>query len=177
MICEYCKKEHDGSYSSGRFCSEGCARRFSTWDKREDINQRVSKKLKGKLYPRREHIWTEEERRRHSETLKASWWKRYSGKKFETLGKMAQKGWLLKLQNNKCAKCKNEFVWLGKPLMKELHHKDGNDENRTLENSELLCPNCHSITDNYMFKNRHHSKEAKNKMSNALKQNQKDLGS
>lgn len=29
MICEYCKNEHNGSYGSGRFCSDKCARSFS----------------------------------------------------------------------------------------------------------------------------------------------------
>ena len=27
--CEYCGKEHDGSYGSGRFCSSKCARKYS----------------------------------------------------------------------------------------------------------------------------------------------------
>ena len=30
MICEKCGEEHNGSYGSGRFCSEKCARSFST---------------------------------------------------------------------------------------------------------------------------------------------------
>ena len=30
MICENCKKEHDGSYGSGRFCSKECARSYSS---------------------------------------------------------------------------------------------------------------------------------------------------
>ena len=30
MICENCKKEHMGSYGSGRFCCEKCARGFSS---------------------------------------------------------------------------------------------------------------------------------------------------
>ena len=25
MICEKCKKEHDGTFGSGRFCSRACA--------------------------------------------------------------------------------------------------------------------------------------------------------
>lgn len=29
-ICEYCGKEHDGSYGTGRFCCESCARKYST---------------------------------------------------------------------------------------------------------------------------------------------------
>jgi hypothetical protein len=35
----------------------------------------------------------------------------------------------------------------------ELHHKDGNHNNNTLENCLLLCPNCHALTDSYCGKN------------------------
>jgi len=47
MVCEYCEKEHDGSYGSGRFCSNSCARGFSTKNKRKEINEKVSKLFKG----------------------------------------------------------------------------------------------------------------------------------
>lgn len=47
MKCENCSKEHDGTYGSGRFCSNKCARGFSTKAKRKDINLLVSKSLKG----------------------------------------------------------------------------------------------------------------------------------
>jgi hypothetical protein len=30
MKCEKCNKDHDGSYGSGRFCSNFCARSYST---------------------------------------------------------------------------------------------------------------------------------------------------
>jgi hypothetical protein len=33
--------------------------------------------------------------------------------------------------------------------MLELHHKDGDRTNNILSNIELLCPNCHALTDNY----------------------------
>lgn len=46
MKCEYCNKEHDGKYGSGRFCNQKCARGFSTRDKRKEINEKVSKKLR-----------------------------------------------------------------------------------------------------------------------------------
>ena len=36
----------------------------------------------------------------------------------------------------------------------ELHHKDGNPHNHLLANLIILCPNCHSLTDNYRSKNR-----------------------
>lgn len=52
----------------------------------------------------------------------------------------------------KCECCNNK-EWLGKPIPLELHHKDGNRNNNSLENFELLCPNCHAFTDSYRGKN------------------------
>jgi predicted HNH restriction endonuclease len=42
---------------------------------------------------------------------------------------------------------------LKKPIPLELHHKDGNRYNNSLNNLMLLCPNCHALTDNYRAKN------------------------
>ena len=39
--------------------------------------------------------------------------------------------------------------WLDQNIPLELHHKDGDRTNNTLRNIELLCPNCHALTDNY----------------------------
>jgi len=51
MICENCQEFIENVYGSGRFCSSKCARSFSTKGKREEINQVVSKKLKGRPSP------------------------------------------------------------------------------------------------------------------------------
>ena len=51
-------------------------------------------------------------------------------------------------KEHRCEKCLKD-EWLGKPIPLELHHIDGNRKNNTLENIELLCPNCHALTDNY----------------------------
>ena len=48
LNCEYCGKEHNGGYGSGRFCSPQCARGFSTKAKRKEINKQVSKALTGR---------------------------------------------------------------------------------------------------------------------------------
>jgi len=52
------------------------------------------------------------------------------------------------LKENQCENC-GEIEWLGLPIPLELHHKDGDRTNNSLQNIELLCPNCHSLTDNY----------------------------
>lgn len=45
MKCENCGKEHEGSYGSGRFCCQSCARSFSTKKNRLTINNKISKSL------------------------------------------------------------------------------------------------------------------------------------
>lgn len=44
--------------------------------------------------------------------------------------------------------------WNGKELIFQIHHKDGDHDNNMLENLILLCPNCHSQTDNFSNKKR-----------------------
>ena len=65
----------------------------------------------------------------------------------------AIKRYILAEQNNKCNHCGNSD-WLGKKLVLELEHKDGNSDNNVRSNLECLCPNCHSLTPTYRNKNR-----------------------
>lgn len=51
-----------------------------------------------------------------------------------------------------CECCKMA-TWLDQPIPLELHHKDGNRNNNSIDNFELLCPNCHAFTDSYRGKN------------------------
>jgi len=59
---------------------------------------------------------------------------------------------------DKCQKCGwgevNPFYTL---VPTELHHKDGDVKNNEENNLELLCPNCHSLTEYYMFYGRKHN--------------------
>lgn len=57
------------------------------------------------------------------------------------------------LKEKKCEKCNNE-TWMGEPIPLEAHHKDGDKKNNYLYNLEILCPNCHALTDTYKIKNR-----------------------
>ena len=53
-----------------------------------------------------------------------------------------------------CGICGIGKVWNGKPLTLQLDHIDGNNDNNTLENVRLLCPNCHSQTHTFAGKNK-----------------------
>lgn len=52
----------------------------------------------------------------------------------------------------KCEKC-GRTEWEGEKIPLETHHINGINTDNRIENLQLLCPNCHAITDNYCGKN------------------------
>lgn len=58
----------------------------------------------------------------------------------------------LGLKENKC-ECCGLSEWLGNPLICEIHHINGDSTDNRVENLQILCPNCHSQTDNFRGKN------------------------
>jgi len=49
--------------------------------------------------------------------------------------------------------------WLGRKLSIQLHHKNGDGTDNRILNLELLCPNCHSLTDTYGGRNGHRRRQ------------------
>ena len=58
---------------------------------------------------------------------------------------------LIALRGCKCEKC-GITEWLNQPINLEVHHRDGDRTNNSLENLMLLCPNCHSYTNTFARK-------------------------
>lgn len=58
----------------------------------------------------------------------------------------------LGLKETCCEKCKIE-TWNNQIISLELHHLDGDNTNHSLQNLQILCPNCHSQTENYKVNN------------------------
>lgn len=166
LLCESCHAEHDGLYGGGRFCSAKCARGFSTAAKREEINKQVSQQLSGRSNPHPSC----------SETLQKlhQGARQYFAKRFLdwvipwSLGNVEPLGWfnvrkgLIYLRGERCEKCSwAEHHPISNVIPVQVHHIDGNDKNNVYINLKLLCPNCHSLTPNFMAYNRQSFKDKK----------------
>ena len=79
---------------------------------------------------------------------------------------------------NKCCKCgwseTNPFT---NNIPLEIHHKDGDYTNNDEDNLELLCPNCHSLTDTYKNALNHKGREGRNKYYKQNCKNQEEFAS
>ncbi len=53
------------------------------------------------------------------------------------------------IKERKCECCCIAEIYNNKPLTLQLHHIDGNSMNNNISNLQILCPNCHSQTDNF----------------------------
>ncbi|MBR5699920.1 MAG: HNH endonuclease [Bacteroidales bacterium] len=49
---------------------------------------------------------------------------------------------------NNCEVC-GLTEWQGRPIPLEIHHINGKNFDNRLQNLQLLCPNCHALTNNY----------------------------
>jgi Zn finger protein HypA/HybF involved in hydrogenase expression len=55
---------------------------------------------------------------------------------------------LIRQRGCRCENC-GLTEWMGQPIKLEVHHLDGNRLNDDLNNLQVLCPNCHSYTENH----------------------------
>ena len=159
MVCENCKKEHDGTYGSGRFCNEKCAKSFSSREKRLEINQKVSITLTGRKcwVPRanRKCNFTDAGRIKAGETTAKK--RREKNKELLKSGNLTRAGtirpFLLKEQENKCAICGIDNIWNGRILTFDVDHINGDSADFSRKNLRVICPNCHRQTETFGGKN------------------------
>lgn len=74
---------------------------------------------------------------------------------------------LVRRDGRRCSKCGQE-TWLDHKIPLEVNHKDGNSENNTSENLELLCSNCHAITPNFKAKNKGNGRQKRRERERSI---------
>lgn len=127
--CLFCGKTfRKHSHGMGKFCNQKC---FFDCKNRENSNRDeilIKKWLNGEIDG--------------------------TNKKYFTYKPFVRK-YLFRKYNNKCQRCgwgeTNKSTGLV-PL--QIHHIDGDALNNDINNIELLCPNCHSLTDNFGSRNK-----------------------
>lgn len=101
MKCENCEKEHNGSYGSGRFCSESCKQQYNSIPK---ANKRYCCRFCGKEFPKPTslgaHVSNCKLNPHYSET---------KAKAVQTYSKNARKKNPLIIITIKCCNCGKEF--------------------------------------------------------------------
>lgn len=58
------------------------------------------------------------------------------------------------LLSNQCSACNLKGIWNGLPIVLQLDHINGINNDNRLENLRILCPNCHSQTNTFAGKNK-----------------------
>lgn len=81
-----------------------------------------------------------------------AWNKNQQLKDWSTYSRVAHlKKHLIKEKSHKCENCLLTN-WQEYPIVLEVHHKDGDRTNNNFENLQLLCCNCHALTNNWRNK-------------------------
>lgn len=75
-----------------------------------------------------------------------------TNKRYITTCKLKKRLFEENIKENKCEICGTDS-WMGKKIECQLHHKNGNRKDNSLENLQILCPNCHSQTDSFCIGN------------------------
>lgn len=151
-ICKKCGKEFQPVKGLVNYCSLQCrnSRSWSNEDKRKkSISAKNSNKLKNQL----ESIRTDEIYEKISKTKKEKRKKQILESDYKDLSFESLRFRILYEQENKCNKCGLD-KWLGQDIVLELEHKDGNNKNNNRDNLEMICPNCHSLTETWRGRNK-----------------------
>lgn len=152
-LCSYgCGKIAKYRFKSGKICCE------MSPNKCEEVRRKNSESLKKTYNEGRGYFeYTSDIRKRISVNTKNAWDIRMEKIRSETpinlLTKNQQIKILSKKQEKRCSKC-GLNTWMSKPLVLELHHINDNKKVDSIDDITLLCPNCHSQTENWKGRNK-----------------------
>lgn len=153
--CLVCGKELTGNRTS--YCSKECSKQ------RNNIYYRTVGIVKKCNYCGKEFIGRYD--RKYCSNKCANNFKKEKNIKLFLEGKYFNNGnikipdvireFLYKKNNYKCEVCGYEGYNLktGKTIL-QIHHIDGNSKNNSPDNLQVICPNCHAKTENYMALNK-----------------------
>lgn len=153
-ICKHCGKEIVGGYKGRKFCSHSCSASYN--NKKRARGDSKCLNCGKNIYYRNKFCNS----KCHSEYKQKEYIKRWKdGIESGTSGKYgiigAVRNYILEKNDYKCEKCGNKYTnpFTNNSIL-QIHHIDGDCTNNREENLQLLCPNCHAMTENYGSRNK-----------------------
>lgn len=152
--CLFCGKEIFGKYRlNKKFCNSSCAAKYN--------NKRKTKKIKYCLYCGNiitsKKYCNNECKNKHKEELLIDKWQNGEILGCDISGNIRTflRNYLYRKFNYKCQKCGFDKVnkYTGNTIL-QIHHVDGDTFNTKENNLMVLCPNCHSLTENFGSRNK-----------------------
>ena len=190
LICEHCGSEFYSENAHQRFCSRSCsAKHTNKLRPKRSVESRLKtsesvKKAWGKIHNKEVEIHenqickycgnpihailTKKDfccmscKTQYEYEVKRDRWLNDPSLVTSTFLPQYIKRWIKETRGEQCEQCGWHEVNpnTGKiPL--QIHHIDGDCTNNHPDNLKLLCPNCHSLTDNYCSRNMGNSKRTR----------------
>lgn len=153
-FCKKCNTSFEVQKGLINFCSIACKNgRPHTLEAKEKISKTAIKNWENGVMDKVDFFAVNNSPIKKGKS-KATWDKKTNQKYLngEKLHVQTLRKIMLKNAEYKCEIC-NLSDWLDGPITLELHHIDGNNKNNKTDNLQIVCPNCHSQTDNFRAKN------------------------
>ena len=183
ITCRFCNKTFEAKKSEKRvFCSKACAASFNNKKYPKRLKKIIIKntqiKIKAKKiqYTKCLNCGTKTNNKYCSKHCQNEYihkeyirdWEngKINGTKGMTDISSHIRRYLHEINNYKCELCGwGEINPISNKIPLHIHHKDGNCLNNKKENLQLLCPNCHSLTETFGNLNKHSSRFHRKKIT------------
>ena len=151
--CFNCGAELDGRYTT-KFCSHSCSALYNNRKRKKIIRYCVNCNKKLKTYQKKfcsNRCQCDYQYSTIKELILTDNVDQLTARNKDAIVKKV----LLEIYGNKCMQCGwNEINKYTNKVPVQLEHRDGHWYNFKLDNLELLCPNCHSLTKTFGGANR-----------------------
>lgn len=156
-LCQFCKNQFEvllkvHKRGHGKFCSRSCSSKFTKWKLSKDIQPNCICAICNISFYRSPSDLKQSKSGIYFCSKKCKGQAQRLGSGFESMLPShygASRGIesnnyrnkALAFYEHKCDVCN----WNTYPEVLEVHHKDNNSKNNTLENLQILCPTCHDV--------------------------------
>lgn len=149
--CKNCQLPFVYEKRRNQFCNLSCAASFNNQGIQRNVKNSIKcsncqKKTKNKKFCCHKCFSDFCQKKSFDRIRKGKYTETYSGNRL-------LRAFLMQDRGKYCERCKLS-TWQNDDIPLNVHHKDGDAKNNVPSNLELLCLNCHGLTENFGCKNK-----------------------